>query len=99
MPTRADARYEDDFYSWSREQAAALRRVAASRANLTEPVDLLNVAEEIESLGQSQFRELYSRYRVLLLHLLKWQHQPEQRSPIWRITIRNQRDELAELVH
>ena len=98
MPSRSVVRYEDDFYSWTRDQAAALRRLASSRVNLAEPVDLLNVAEEIESLGQSQFRELYSRYRVLLLQLLKWQYQPDRRSPSWRITIRNQRDELAELL-
>ena len=41
----------DDVFTWSKEQAAALRRVAATRVNMPEPVDLLNIAEEIESLG------------------------------------------------
>lgn len=91
-------RYEDDVYSWSLEQAAALRRAARSRINLPTPVDFLNVAEEIESLGISQLRELYSRYRVLLAHLLKWQRQPEQRSGSWRATIRLQRDEIEKLL-
>jgi hypothetical protein len=98
MPSRLAVRYEDDFYSWTREQAAALRRVAATRANLPEPVDLENVAEEIESLGVSQLRELSARYRVLLLHLLKWQYQPDKRTPIWRTTIRDQRHEIADLL-
>jgi hypothetical protein len=98
MPTRTATRYEDDVYTWTVEQAAALRRAAASGVNLPEPIDLLNVAEEIESLGASQFRELYSRYRVLLMHLLKWQYEHERRSPSWRITIRNQRDEIKELL-
>jgi hypothetical protein len=49
-------------------------------------------------LGASQFRELYSRYRVLLMHLLKWQYEPERQTPSWRITIRNQRDEIARLL-
>jgi hypothetical protein len=98
MPTRTATRYEDDVYTWTVEQAAALRRAAAARVNLPEPVDFLNIAEEIESLGASQFRELYSRYRVLLMHLLKWQHEHERRWPSWRVTIRNQRDEIAEIL-
>jgi hypothetical protein len=98
MPTRAATRYEDDVYTWALEQAAALRRAARSRASLPEPIDFLNVAEEIESLGVSQLRELRSRYRVLLTHLLKWQHQPEIQSPSWRTTIRNQREDIAELL-
>jgi hypothetical protein len=98
MPTRAAAGYDEDFYTWTRDQAAALRRAARSRANLPDPVDFLNVAEEIESLGASQLRELYSRYRVLLMHLLKWRYEPERQTPSWRITIRNQRDEIARLL-
>jgi hypothetical protein len=98
MPTRTAARYDEDFYSWTLEQAAALRRAAASRINLPEPLDFENLAEEIESLGASEPRELYSRYLVLLMHLLKWQYQPERRTPGWRATIRTQRHELARLL-
>ena len=87
----------DNFYGWTREQARALRAsAAASRVDLPAPVDFANLAEEIESLGISQLRELYSRYRVLLAHLLKWQHQPDHRTPSWRTTIRTQRDEIAK---
>ncbi len=98
MTRRATVPYEDDFFTWTREQAQALRKAAASRVDLPSPVDFANVAEEIESLGISQLRELYSRYRVLLAHLLKWQHQPDHRTPSWRTTIRTQRDEIARLL-
>jgi hypothetical protein len=98
MSTRTAVRYEDDFYGWSQEQAAALRRAAAARVNLPAPLDFANLAEEIESLGASQLRELYSRYRVLLLHLLKWQYQPAKRSPSWRGTINTQRREIEDLL-
>lgn len=97
MPTRP-VDYDTDFYSWTQDQAAKLRRAAASRVNLPEPVDFLNIAEEIESLGASQLRELYSRYVVLLAHLLKWEHQPERRGGSWRATIRTQRRELEDLL-
>jgi hypothetical protein len=98
MPTRAATRYEDDVYTWCLEQAAALRRAARSRVSLPEPIDFENVAEEIESLGLSQLRELYSRYRVLLMHLLKWQYQSRKQTRSWRSTIITQRDELARLL-
>jgi hypothetical protein len=97
MPTRT-ATYEEDFYSWTRHQAAALRRAAASRVNLPDPLDFENLAEEIESLGISQLRELHSRYLALLVHLLKWQHQPEKRTGSCRSTVRTQRHELARLM-
>jgi hypothetical protein len=98
MPTRTATRYEDDVYTWSQQQAAALRRAAKSRANFPEPIDFENVAEEIESLGIAQLHALYSRGVVLLMHLLKWQYQPERRSPSWSATIRTQRREIAKLL-
>lgn len=98
MPTTTAVRYDEDFYGWTQDQAAKLRRAAASRVNLPDPVDFANLAEEIESLGVSQLRELYSRYVVLLMHLLKWEHQPERRGPSWRSTVSTQRREIAKLL-
>jgi hypothetical protein len=87
--------YEQDFHRWCLDQATALRKLAEMRANLAVPLDLENLAEEIESLGKSQRRELVSRYQVLLLHLLKWRHEPRRRSRSWRSTIATQRLEIA----
>lgn len=96
MPTAT--LYDRDFYRWCLEQAEALRALAAQRPNLPLPLDLDNLAEEIESLGKSQARELFSRYVVILVHLLKWRHQPQRRSRSWRSTIATQRVELADLL-
>jgi len=79
------AGYEEDFVLWTRHQAALIR---AGRFDL---IDWENVAEEIESLGIGDRRELGSRLEVLMMHLLKWQFQPMHRSRSWRSTIRNQR--------
>ena len=98
MPTTAIQRYDEDFYGWTQDQAAKLRRAAASRVNLPDPVDFENLAEEIESLGISQVRELYSRYVVLLTHLLKWEHQAKRRGRSWRNTVNTQRRENAKLL-
>ena len=80
--------YDRDFYAWTAEQAALLR------AGRLDRLDIDNIAEEIETLGRSEKRELVSRLTVLLVHLLKWQYQPGYRSASWRITVRIQRDEV-----
>jgi hypothetical protein len=77
--------YDKDAYSWAMQQADALRRRSANE------VDWDNVAEEIESVGKSEARELSSRMAVLLAHLLKWRFQADQRSRSWEATITTQR--------
>ena len=81
--------YDRDFYAWANEQAALLRAGNLAAA------DIANIAEEIDSMGRTEKRELISRLAVLLLHLLKWRHQPERRGASWEVTIRNQRRSLA----
>lgn len=80
--------YEQDFYAWANEQAALLR------AGRFDAADIALIAEEIESMGRSERRELVSRLRVLTHHLLKWQHQPSRRGQSWRLSVLNARDEL-----
>jgi hypothetical protein len=82
-PVRSE--YQSDIYSWSQEQARLLRE---GRWAL---VDRDNVAEEIESLGRTEFNRLESALRVLLLHMLKWEHQPQKRSRSWVLSIKEQR--------
>lgn len=65
------------------------------RAGRLSEADIEHVAEEIESMGKTEKRELASYLTVLLLHLLKWQHQPGRRSASWQATIRVQRRDLA----
>ena len=77
------------FYAWAQEQAALLR---AGRLN---EADIANIAEEIESMGRGEKRELVNRLTVLLLHLLKWRFQPGFRSASWSSSIREQRIRLA----
>lgn len=84
--------YETDFYAWSTRQAALLRSRQIAAA------DLDHIAEEIESMGRSEKRELINRLAVLLLHLLKWEHQPPLRGTSWRATIREQRRQIARLL-
>ena len=82
--------YDRDFYAWANEQAALLRAGKLSVA------DIEHIAEEIESMGRSEKRELVSRLEILLLHLLKWQFQPERRGTSWEVSITNSRDQIAD---
>jgi Domain of unknown function DUF29 len=89
--TQTRVRYEDDLFAWTQEQAALLRAHAAD-------IDWENLAEEIDSMGRRDRRELNSRLTVVLLHLLKWQAQPDQRGMSWRKTLRTQRREIRALL-
>lgn len=82
--------YETDFYAWANEQAALLRAGQLSAA------DIENIAEEIESIGKTEKRELLSRLTILLLHLLKWQFQPARRGVSCEASIRNQRLDVTD---
>jgi len=55
--------YEDDFYAWSQQQADLLRQGKLAEA------DLDHIAEEIESMGRTEKRDLICRLKVLLTPL------------------------------
>jgi vacuolar-type H+-ATPase subunit C/Vma6 len=92
MTKNIQTEYEKDFYAWAIHNAKLLREGKLSE------VDIENIAEEIESMGKSEKRELINRLAVLLAHLLKWEFQPERRGNSWRYTIKEQRLRLQDLL-
>jgi hypothetical protein len=86
------AHYDDDFFAWTQHTAALLRTGCLAA------VDVEHLAEEVEDMGKRERRELDSRLRMLLVHLLKWQLQPDRRSPSWKVTIVTQRAEIDGLL-
>jgi predicted DNA-binding ribbon-helix-helix protein len=92
-----DDLYDRDFFAWSMREADLLHRLARGE-RVNDALDAANLAEEIESLGRSQKRELSSRLRVLITHLLKWQCQPDRRGEGWIATIREQRHEIEAVL-
>ena len=86
------ADYNKDFYAWLMKNADLLRQHKFNE------VDIEHVAEELESMGKSEKRELTSRLTVLLAHLLKWKFQPALRSRSWKNTILTQRIDITELL-
>ena len=72
--------YNLDFYGWTQEQAALLK---AGRLN---DLDIINLIEEVETMGRSEKRALESRLTVLLVHLLQWTYQSNRRCRNWQLT-------------
>jgi hypothetical protein len=88
MPTL----YEKDYYCWAMSTAAALRE------RRTQDLDLDAIAEELEDLGRSEKRSLRSAIVQLFMHLLKLRYQPDKHTASWDASVKNQRDELQELI-
>ena len=88
------ATYETDFYLWTQQQAELVRQGEFNRIDL----DLENIAEEIESMGRREKHSIRSYLQNVLLHLLKWQYQPQRRGTSWRSSIYNGRDQIEELL-
>jgi hypothetical protein len=84
--------YDRDFYFWITKNVELLRS-----GQLAE-VDLEHIAEELESMGKRELRQLRSRVQVLVMHLLKWKYQPDKQSKSWLTTIDHQRDEIEALL-
>ena len=72
--------YDEDFLAWTEQQAEVLRAAAhgkpALRGRANHPFDWEHLAEEIESLGVSERRELHSQIHRIIRHLLKLAFSP-----------------------
>ena len=79
------ADYDQDIDAWTLEQIHFLRAGAWSR------LDIEHLADEIADVGRSERHALTSALSVILLHMLKWDHQPARRSRSWVTWIRTQR--------
>ncbi len=86
------ALYEQDETAWLDAMAA----LAAGRH--VAHMDFPHLSEYLTDMAKRDRREVFSRLVVLLAHLLKWEHQPENRGGSWRVTIREQRRELRGLL-
>jgi Domain of unknown function DUF29 len=92
MPLATQAAYEADFYTWTQEQAQLLR------TGRLDEVDVANIVEEIETLGRNEFSKLVGYYEAILVHMLRWEHQPNFRSRAWACKIAIQRLHLGYLL-
>jgi hypothetical protein len=82
--------YDRDFLQWTEHQMACLQK------GQWENVDVDNLVEELGDLGRSEQKELGRDLKVLIMHLLKWQYQPERRTASWEVTLSNCRDGIQD---
>ena len=71
--------YNIDFAEWIGDQVDLLRRGRMNR------LDVEELIEELSALARKERRALGSHLENLLLHLLKWQFQPQRRGRSWKI--------------
>jgi hypothetical protein len=69
MTVTAD--YDEDIVAWAEHQAALLRSLAERVPGLPNDLDLLNLAEEIEGVGQTHTNSARSFMRLILVHVIK----------------------------
>ncbi len=82
-PSQVDRQtlYETDYLRWIETTVERLRSQDYA------DVDWENLIEEIEDMGRSERRSLESNLIVVLLHLLKWEYQPDRKSGSWESSI------------
>ena len=86
---KAASLYDADFYAWIEEQAARLR------ARQFEALDLDRLIEEVEALGRAEKSGVLNNASVIIEHLLKLQHSPDQEPRnAWRASVREHRRRL-----
>lgn len=68
------------------------------RTGQTTELDYAHLAEYLTDMAIRDRREVKSRLRILLLHVLKWVHQQEMRTPSWKTSVSNQRNDLEDLL-
>lgn len=80
--------YTTDFNQWVEQTVQFLRD------RQWHQIDREALIDEVESLGKSERRAIASQLIRLLLHLLKWQYQPQRRSDSWLDSITDARTQI-----
>jgi hypothetical protein len=81
--------YATDFVTWAEQQAALLEQKQFGQ------LDLANLIDEVLDLSKRERQALYSNFKIILLHLLKWNYQPAMRSNSWKASTREHRQRVA----
>jgi len=85
---------DDDLHAWLLDQADALRH------RRWQSLDVEHLAEELEDMAAQQRREMRKHLKKLLLHLLKFYAQPEEKEHhhSWRKSVREAREDISDLL-
>jgi hypothetical protein len=81
-----------DFNAWTQHTAQLLRE------RRWDEVDMEQLIEEVEDLGRSERNSIKSQLSRLLLHMLKWQYQPQRRSDSWLDSLNDARTQIEDKI-
>jgi len=87
LPVLSDL-YLADETAWLDSMADLIRSGAHSE------LDYANLREYLQDMAGRDRREVESRLEQFLLHILKWEYEPEKRTRSWRVSINQQKREL-----
>lgn len=90
--SQSNVTYAKDFNLWIENTIALLK------ARDFAALDIENLIDELESMSKRDKREILSRLDVILMHLLKWQYQPGNRTASWESSIQNNRKEIWRVI-
>ncbi len=80
--------YEQDFVLWAEHQANLIR------SGKFEQLDTENLIEEVEDMGNRHKDTLESHLIRLMMHIIRWKIQPQERSSSWQGTIHEARKQI-----
>ncbi len=83
------ALYDQDFVLWLDHAVNLLRQ------GKVQELDLEHFTDEIAAMSKREKRALESNLKVILVHLLKYQYQPQKRSRSWLCTLLEHRQRVA----
>ena len=84
--------YEADETAWLDAMADLIR------GGQWGDLDYAHLGEYLTDMARSDRRKVESRLAVLIMHVLKWIYQTDKRTPSWRRTISEQRQQLSRLL-
>lgn len=84
--------YEQDETDWLEQMSDLVAR------RRLEEIDWDHLSEYLSDMAIRDRREVFQRLVRLLVHLIKWEHQPSHRSRSWEMTITTQRLDLGDLL-
>ena len=82
------ATYDRDLSLWAKDTAQLLRE------RCWDAIDWEHLIEEVEDLGKSERSAIGSQMERIMVHLLKWQYQPQRRSDSWLDSINDGRSQI-----
>ena len=92
MPRERKTEYDKDFYQWTNTQAKLLKKGEFDK------LDMVNLVDEVESLGAQIFSEFRQHLESILLYMLLQKYMPERISDLTRYNISTSKFMLESLL-